>query len=304
MASYKPKSKWRGIVGVVVIIAALIAACAVFVGFSGKDTEKISASAFSRGDLNSSTGEYLPSETSVYTKKAFKCLGLRVEPDFEFNGTYDVYYYTSDERFLEVKLNLSGVYTEDYPPLAQLARVVVHPVFEEDEDDEKINFWEESKYAKMVTVTVNKEQKNIYAGSVNLYDEDSCKVGKNFKEDTNANVADFDSKNLVDCASTVNKSKVTSPIYIDGSCDKYDIYFYLEVDVDRWPVVALFGADGKVIKDEDNAYVFKTVEPFQYKRPTWVKVTIEVPELDSYEGVHLMASISETSECYIYGYGK
>ena len=298
---FKPKGKLAKVFSVIAIIAVIIGACAGIAAIAKKDTETIGAGAFSRGELDEN-GEFVKSDRAIYTEEAFECVGLRVEPDFEFKGTFDVYYYDFDGVFIESMLGLNKIYDEDFP-LAMLARVVIHPEIPEDvkEKDFKINFWEVGKYARQISVTVNKEQDYLYGDSVNLYNEANVINDKNFKEDTDPSPANCDSKNLVDISSAKSPAKLTEAISADGTYDYYDIYVYLEAGEARWPMAALFGSDGKIILTKDG-YVYDIVNSAAVEKPKWVKLTINVPELESYDGVHLMVSMPQVSKCYIFGY--
>ena len=303
MARFKIKFKWKSILCGILVIVTLIGACAGIAAIAKKDTKEIKASAFSRGDLDEN-GIYKPSETAIYTKESFGCIGLRVEPDFEFKGTYDVYYYDYTDKFVDSKLGLTSTYDEDYPLyIACNARIVIHPAVPEDvkEKDFKISFFEIDDYANDVTITVSKDQTYLYEDSIELYNDKNTTANKNFKPYPEALPSQFDSKNLTVEEAAEHPVKVTSEIAVDGTYNKYDVYVYLEVDEGRWPIVALFGADGKVLKD-GNTFVYDYLNARAVEKPCWVKLTIEVPELESYDGVHLMAAIPDDSDCHIFGY--
>ena len=142
MTKFKKRINWKGIISAVLTVATLLGVAAGITAFVKNDTKTISSLTFKRGDLDEN-GDYIASETAIYTKDAFECIGLRVEPDFEFKGTYDVCYYDCDERIIEKISGLSGIYDEDYPR-AEIARVVIHPELEEDQ--EKISFYQVNMY--------------------------------------------------------------------------------------------------------------------------------------------------------------
>lgn len=310
MATYKSKSKWKSIVAVVVIIATLIAVCAGLAVFTKKDTETIGSSAFSRGDLNEK-GEYVKSDKAIYTEDGFLCKGLIVEPEFESQVTYDVYYYDRTGTFIEAKKGLTSVYDEDYP-LAYKARIVIHPEILEDVDSDefKIHFYEIRKYAKHINITVDKNQKYNYEGLMNLYDSSKLTADKTFIVDTTP--SGWSSTDLVEVSA--GQVAVTEKINVDGSCNTYDVYLYLESNESRYGTIGIFGADGKLLYKKGfgrNGYLYENFDPSSVTKPCWVKLTIEIPELDSYEGVHAMVCIPVATDsgapktpCYIFGYNS
>lgn len=284
--SYKAKKRWKGIIAAVLVIGASIAACAGLAVISKNDTQKIRASAFSRGDLDDK-GIYVESDKSIYTKEAFGCIGLRVEPDFESKVTYDVYYYDYDERLIEARKGFSGVYDEDYP-LAQYARIVIHPEIPADvsEKDFKINFWEESKYAKQLTITVDKKQNYLYENSVNLY------IEENVQTDTTFNTSSSDT--TVELKEGIGV-KTTEKINVTGEYEYYDIYVRRTVQSDIFLVGVVSDMDNKILVKE--AYDLAGL-----KAGEWCRITLEVPE---YEGdMYLISRMPSDAECYIFGYNK
>ena len=266
--------------------------------FAKKDTETLSSTIFSRGGLDEN-GEHVASEQTLYTEQAFNCIGLRIVPDFDAHLTYDVYYYDYNDNLIDKKLGLTKTYDEDYP-LAKTARVVIHPEIPSDtnEKDFKIGFLEVYKYASKLKITVDKNQKYLYENIINLYDKSKITEGKTFA--STLYPTDWNSNTITEwtLGGAVN---VTDKIKVDGTCDTYDVYVYLEADETEWPTVAIFNADGSV-----NDYV--NLDAMSVTKPVWVKLTIEVPELDSYEGVHLMVHLPDCSTstpettCYIFGY--
>lgn len=313
MSNYKGKRKnnLKSIILVLLVIASVVALGAGVMSLTKNETKKIGVSAFSIGSLDEN-GEYVEDKTALYTKEAFSCLDLRVEPEFDFQGTYDVYFYDANDNFYKSVKAINGVYDEDFP-LANYARIVIHPEIPEgvNKKDFRIAFYEKAKYAKKVTITVAKEQKNLYENSINLYEHENSVLNKTFQ--TTINPATWDSMNLIDYNIELPHIRTSNKIVVDGSVDYYDVYVYLEAGEEAWPMAALFGADGKCIteKDSETGYVYSSINPWTVTKPVWVRLTIAVPELDSYEGVHLMVELPEVTSsdapsqvCYIYGYNK
>ncbi len=181
MRELKKRVNLKGIISLVLTFVLLFGAIGGIVALSRRDTKVIKASSFKVGMLDDD-GKHKASDKSIYTKEAFPCEGLRVEPDFEFKGTYSVYYYDEDERLLDKVTGLSGVYDEDHY-FAYYARIVITPDAPEDveEKDFKIHWYNAYKYAKGVKITVNKRQGNAFV-SDNLYVEEKVIVGKSVDE--------------------------------------------------------------------------------------------------------------------------
>lgn len=291
------KINWKRVIAIVCIVVIAISCLGLISSCFKKDTTKtISASAFSRGGLDEN-GEHVETKKSLVTEEAFDCIGLRVVPDFDAHITYDVYYYDYNDNLLEKKLDLKKTYDEDFP-LAKTCRIVIHPEGSEKKDFE-IGYFDVRDIAKKLTITVDKNQDYKYADSMNMYGV--ATIDKSFQPLNNGAVADFDSSNLVDYSSANNKVKVSNKVVVDGSYDYYDVFVHLDVGEAMWPITALFGADGKVIRVNKD-YIYDFVDSSIVVKPAWVKMTIEVPVLDSYDGVHLMVSMPDDSNCYIFGY--
>lgn len=309
MAKFKKRTgsrwSWKKIISAVVCVAILALCIGGASVLFTNDSKTIYATTFSVGGLDE-YGKANNSDQSIYTKEAFECIGLRVEPDFEFEGTFDVYYYDFNGTLIETKRGLDEIYDEDFP-LAKLARVVINPDVPEtmDEEDFKIRFWDVYDYASQFNITVDKKQEYLYEDSENLYLASKLKNGKTFYS---TNVTDWNSIELVDKADV----SVTEAIKVDGSFSTYDVFVWVEETEGAWPTLGLFDESGKIIYskgDGRNGYIYDNVSPTNLIKPCWVKLTIDIPELESYEGVHLMVQIPNDSSgqapannCYIFGY--
>lgn len=290
MANYRRKSKWKSILCGILVVATLIGACAGIAAIGKKETKTIGARAFSRGDLDEK-GEYVKSDKAIYTEVAFACDGLRIEPDFEFEGTYDVYYYDNDDRFVEAITDINGVYDEDYPLyFVRKARVVIHPEIPEGEKDFKIAFYEVLNYAKQLKVIVNKEQIYKYENSVNLFNIDNCELNMTF--DSGKEGVDDNFVTVVECEGLM----VTEDIAVTGEYKKYDIYvkdLLTNSDVGAVSVVAA-SSDNKVLAR--SSYNLGDLNAGE-----WCRITLEVPQ--DYDGeMYIKLRCPIKVECLIFGY--
>ena len=280
------KINWRGILSAILVGALLIGVIAGVAVWAKDKTKTLSPTIFSRGALDEN-GDYVENDKALYTKDSFPCIGLRVEPDFEYNGTYDVYYYDPDDRLLTVKENLTGVYDEDYP-LASHCRIVMYPGIPEDVNakDFKINFWEVLSYANKFTIEVNKDQTNLYGERINLYVEENAEIGKTFDATGwNETLTVVEEENM----------KVSEDISVNGDFNKYDIYVrYAENSTAYTHAVVVADADDKVL-------VRQSFNLADLEDGEWCKLTLEIPD-DYDDDMYIKVRMHVSAECYIFGY--
>ena len=279
MFKKKNLKKIGSIVAVVLVIALAAAIVAGVTSSVRAETKTLSPTIFSVGGLDEN-GVHVETDNSIYTKDAFRCSGLRIEPDFESHSTYDVYYYDYDLEFVEAKMGLSKVYDEDYPPLASYVRIVIHPKNSDDKDF-KINFWDILGYADDITITVDKDQDFKYDMN-NLYIDDNSETGKSFNYgEDNETLTIFDS--------TVQKVSERIPVYYEN----YDVYI-------RWTAVFNDYSAAVVVTENDKVIARVNRNMLGEKAGEWVKLELT---LDSVEhGYELMVKLPVDAECYIFGY--
>lgn len=294
MANYKRKFKWKSILCGVLVVATLIGACAGIAALGKKETKTISPGVFSRGGLDS-FGEHVITDQSIYTKEAFACEGLRIEPDFEFKGTYDVYYYNNDMGFVEARTGLTSVLDEDFP-LADYARVVIHPDIESAAKEQgikqsefKISFYEVRSYAKELTITVNKDQNKNEFRTENLYDEKTAVEGKTFdatKPETPLVFVDDE------------KMKLSNDIYVNSDIAYFEIYVMAEDKMDGNVIAVIADKNGDVYDRIERAEL-----PYNNaSEGAWNKFVIEVPDLDDVTGdAVLKIRMDVDCRCIVYG---
>ena len=160
---YKNK-KLYGIISFVLAAVLLIGSVVGISAIANKETKTINSLSFKVGGVDDS-GNYKKTTASIYTKDFIECQGLKIEPDFEANGVFQVFYYSSDKSFIGATEKLSaksGTYEKgDTYAFAKYARIVITPEPTNDEDEIKIKFYNVSKYANEYTFTVNKNQPKI-----------------------------------------------------------------------------------------------------------------------------------------------
>ena len=280
------KLKLKKLISAILVIAAVAALGGGVIALAKRDTKTIYSNAFSVGALDDN-GEYTPNERAIYTKERFECIGLRVEPDFESQVTYDVYYYDYDDRLVHTVKGLSEVYDEDFP-LAQYARIVIHPEIPEgvSKSDFKVKWYEVGKYADDVKITVDREQKYLYGNCVNLYNDANSLEGMAFSSDIGS---------VFKMQETVG-AKCSERIALSDNYSYVDV-FVRSVD-EHYSSITSYTV---VITNEDDVVVAKAgVSSDQYTPGEWIKVTIEIPS--EYEDLSLYTRMRKDVECYIFGY--
>lgn len=262
------KRSWKKILTVGLSVLLIVGAVAGCVALFGKDTKTIGAAAFSRGDINA-MGEFVECSTSICTKEAFPCQGLRISPDFEANGEFEVHFYNVNGKWLGSSGKQDAVYNGDFPAAAY-ARVVYYP---EKPSDVKASEWKIGvldviTYAKQLTITVAKEQVE-YKSSSNLYVRAS-------------QVGSFTMENIEELTTNANV-QASALVTLDDKYDFYMVYVKLDeassVDTD---VAFGFGSDGSSCvylgddgKNKDGfAYIFTGNDMIE---GCWYSVVVEVP---------------------------
>ena len=295
MARYyrENKRKWKSILCGILLAATVIGACAGLAVIGRNDTKTIGSSAFTVGALDEA-GKYVESNQSVYTKDAFECIGLRVEPDFESQARYDVYYYDANGNFLTSVTDMASVYDEDYP-LAQYARIVIYPEIPENvkKNDFEITFWDISDIVSNLDITVNKKQEYLYENCLNLYNPTASDFANKFAFDTEQSVVVNQVAN--------NNAKMTGEIAIDGNYDKFDIYVKNvkeDNDISLFGVIAANGETG----ENDKILESIAVKANDLKVGEWCKITLDVSDYD--DAAYIRVHMPIDAECYIFGYGK
>lgn len=154
-AFFKRKIRIKDI-AIFIAVTLLIAGCAfAAVSIFGGDTKTVGASAFSVGGLDEN-GEYIETETSVFTDELIECQGLKIEPDFKSAVSYRVYLYNSAKKLIEVTPIMRSSYklTNTF---AKYCRIMIIPD-ESTEKDYSIGFFQISGIVKNLEITVNKKQ--------------------------------------------------------------------------------------------------------------------------------------------------
>ncbi len=147
----------RTIIVIVLVVAlGLGSIFALRACFTEKDAEakKQISIGYDIGAL-SKDGKYVEAETSLYTKDAFACEGLRITPIFDNTITYRVFFYDQDGYFISATDTLDNIYT-NVPLVACYARIEITP-----DDDDVVSWWEKASYANQLKVEVFEKQEGL-----------------------------------------------------------------------------------------------------------------------------------------------
>lgn len=153
------------IVSVVLVVATLVGIGALighFVSNKADDNGRVEIKLDYKVGGLTSYGKYQETKESIYTKEAFQCQGLLIEPQFDSTITYQVFFYDNLGNFVSSTSSMEGYYTDEIPTGSSYARIVITPKWDKDtkDDDRKINIFQVSKYSKQLTIKVNAEQKD------------------------------------------------------------------------------------------------------------------------------------------------
>ena len=150
--------KIKRFLGIIIAIALIVGVIAL-VGsiFNPTKTKTVFSSTFKVGGLNEKTGEYVQTDDSLYSDW-IQCKGLVIQPDFETQVEYQVFYYNYDKKFIDAteKLKLETYEKGIDYEYAKYCRIVIYPNRGgESLDDFKIYFWQVLGYADDITITVS-----------------------------------------------------------------------------------------------------------------------------------------------------
>ena len=152
----KVKFNVKNIVSIILAALVTVGVIAGIVAIANPpETKTISSTVFRVGGLNVN-GEYIETKESIYTKDLIECQGLEIEPDFESNVEYQVFYYDYEQAFIRSTDKMTDSYEKD-EDAAVYCRIVILPIPEEDEEV-KIYFWEVIGIANNLKITVNRVQ--------------------------------------------------------------------------------------------------------------------------------------------------
>lgn len=154
-----------------ILVFAVLAGLSAFSSYRNQDTKVINPT-FEVGGLDTTTGKFVDTDGSIYTKESFECQGLIIKLDFDSTVEYQVFYYDDVDEYIGV---CSPVYDKSVelavPENAVYARIMVTPIWDEElaDEDRVCHWYDVAKYASQLEITVNKDQGNAVE-NVALFD--------------------------------------------------------------------------------------------------------------------------------------
>ena len=164
MKKFKVKKQFKNILGIVLGCVLLFGAIFGLVALLNKEekTTSISSSVFEIGGLNAS-GKYKETTESIYTKDMIECVGLDIKADFDSMVTFKVYFYDVNGDYLSSTSSLDSEFNSA-PMIARYCRIVITP-----KEDTEVKWYEVSKYAKQIKITVDAKQEFPYITENDIY---------------------------------------------------------------------------------------------------------------------------------------
>ena len=158
--TYKKRSKAKWIILVLSFIMTVIMFGSFVNGLiverASRTTDTLSASEYSIGTIDSTSGKILESKKNAYTKDMYKLEGVKISLNAEIApGTYKVAYYDEDGKFLSMSDELTASYDAEAPEGAVYFRVLVTP-YQVDGEDVTLTLLNKSKYVNQLEVIYNK----------------------------------------------------------------------------------------------------------------------------------------------------
>ena len=150
---------------IMVCVITLGAICGISAITNKLDEDmKVITPSFSVGGLDNTTGKYVETDGSIYTKDSFECQGLTIKLDFDSNVKYQVFYYNELDEYIE---ECTPEYDESVelvvPEGATYARIKVTPVWSADvkANDRVVEWYEVLKYSTQLEISVFKDQETV-----------------------------------------------------------------------------------------------------------------------------------------------
>lgn len=309
---FKRSINWKKVclsaVAIVLVLASVGGVAALF----GKQTKTISATSWVVGNLDSQ-GKFVEDTQTLVSKDLIPCEGISIEKTFKGECDYEIYYYDVNDHFMAKVTPRDDLYSEDYPG-AVSCRIVISPECPVDEkiSEFKISFWEVTKFAKNIKVTVDKEQPK-YSTVRQLWnsvkDVDTIESGVMTLKG---------GISVLDTESTNGELYTSTPlITLSDEYDAYRIYIKLDSDSGRDAYVAFADAclageqkgtdennDKIICATKSSKYVNEFTHIFEYSNSEvgiWRSVIVEAPAIADVLRVSYDAGDTEVR---IYGLAK
>ena len=261
--NFRNKKIWS-IVGTVVGILVLCATLGFTVSIFANEKTEVPVTAFHIGGIDAE-GNYEERSDTLYTKDLIECQGLEIEPVYDSEASFKVFFYDYHKRFVEATEVLDEVYN-DAPATARYCRIMLMPDPADgvSSDEFEIGVLEVWGYANDIKVTVNKKQNfklvDIFAvckAGENSYHEDYI---ANSETGTGSEADSYVSDSVYSCIGPIDCSKVAAYIFMFDDTAEYtqNVYFFNDQGGALKPgtYTAIEGADVKIEVPEGAKYMY------------------------------------------------
>lgn len=215
----KKKLNWKLILKLSLIALLLVGTVFGIVKKVSIKTKSVSSFNFSRGALDTETGLFVESKSSLCTQDPIECQGLTITPDFDSKVTYQIFWYSYDDMYFGCTdiFENNSKFVNEVPALARYARIVIYPslVGSDGEylEDPTIKLYNVYNIANDLTIKVNKKQNfNI---ELNLLKDNPNYGTITNKTSIGSNMAY--TYGLLEGASITNTDKLASTYIADNS---------------------------------------------------------------------------------------
>ena len=231
--NFRNRKIWS-IVGTVLGVLALCTVLGFTVSIFANEKTEVPVTAFHIGGIDAE-GNYEERNDTLYTKDLIECQGLEIEPVYDSETSFKVFFYDNYKRFLEATDVLDGVYN-DAPATARYCRIMLmpNPADGVSSDEFEIGMFEVWGYANDIKVTVNKKQNfklvDIFAvcmAGENSYHENFI---ANAATGTGSGTSGLAASSDYSCIGPIDCSKVEKYIFIFDEetyvNDNYEVFFF------------------------------------------------------------------------------
>lgn len=164
------------------------------------------------GGLNAQ-GRYEEDKSTLYTKKAFACEGLKATLDFDAEINYEIFYYDILDNFISSTGVLSEGFSDQAPLNGAYARIEITPT---NDKDNKISLTERVKYPEQLNLKVAKNADSNVNKKFGVYKGSLFEYTKNFDDVLFVSNYSFNIENGL-VASSSERSSATTKILLDVS---------------------------------------------------------------------------------------
>ena len=145
-----------------VLAVVLVVSLVGNIGNKDDDGYKTIHPSYSVGAIDATTGQYTEDENAIYTKDIIECTGIKLYADFDSDIKYTVHFYDENDVWISCVenegLNLTLAELDAAEEPVHGVRIVIYP---QNDENEKVSFFEKSTYANQLTVKITTEETKV-----------------------------------------------------------------------------------------------------------------------------------------------